>query len=76
MRRLSRQGLIRNHLRKIYGSTEKVLERKYIYRRGLEGLVVARIIAFTWYQKSRQTGCGVYLGGGTTALEYVSRGGR
>ena len=29
-------------------------ERKYIYRRGLEGLVVARIIAVTWYLRFKQ----------------------
>ena len=27
---------------------------KYIYRRWLEGLVVARIISFTWYIRSMQ----------------------
>ena len=45
--------------------------RKYIHRSGLEGLVVARIIAFTWQLKSKLTVSRISLCGSNTALVNV-----
>ena len=50
--------------------------RKFIYRRGLEGLVVARIIAVTWYIRSKQKISRICLCGSATALDWVFGGGR
>ena len=49
---------------------------KYIYRRGLEGLVVARIIAVIWYIRSTQKVSRICLCGSATAPDCVLEGGR
>ena len=52
------------------------LRRKYMYRRRLEGLVVARIISFTWYLKYKQTVSRISLCGSTAARIAFPGGGR
>ena len=49
--------------------------RKYIYRRGLEGLVVARINTFTWYLKFKQTISRITLCGSAAARVKFFGGG-
>ena len=49
---------------------------KYIYRRGLEGLVVARIIAAIWYIRSTQKVSRILMCGSVTAPDCVLGGGR